>query len=270
MTVVYLILAILSSVYFVILQILSPLTFVATLLSFSMIWLLISGFFIFLAFSRKSHLWSKIPSFVKNLISSVIGLVSILCIINLLFIIHPTIIKENENVKYVILLGGGITKDKKLSDNVQERCKKAADYLKKNPESLVVVTGGKGYFSPCAEADVLKEYLESMGIKEKRIIVENQAKDTIQNLKYSAEILSNYENKSIQEILDSPVLIVSSFNHIARAQLLAKRMGFNKVYGSGAKTPWIFVANAYLREIFAYMKLILRIVFTNKPGLITE
>ena len=225
MTIVLSILAFLSAVYFVILQILSPSTFMATILGFSMIWILISCFFVFLIFARKYHLWSKFPPFLKNFIPSFFGLVSILCVINLLYIIHPKTVGNETEVKYVILLGGGVTKDKKLSENVQNRCKKTADYLQKNTDAVAVVSGGLGLFAPCPESDVLKEYLVNLGISEERILCESQARDTIQNLEFSAQILADYENTNIQQILESPVLIVSSFNHLTRAQLIAKRLG---------------------------------------------
>ena len=266
MTIVLSILAVLSAFYFVVLQVLSPSTFWGTLCSFSMIWIILSAFFVFLIFVRKKHLWSKLSSGLRNFIASAFGLISIIFVINLLFIIHPSLVSEKQDSKYMILLGGGITKNKTLSENVQKRCQKAADYLKEHPETLVVVSGGQTNFAPCPEADVLKEYLMSIGIKEKRILVENQAMDTIQNLKYSAELLSESENKSIQEIIDSPVVIVSSFNHIARAELLAKRMGYKEVYGIGSRTPWWYIVHSYFREILAYMKLILRIVITRQPS----
>jgi len=85
---------------------------------------------------------------------------------------------------------------------------------------------------------------------------------------FSVKILSEYENKTVQEILNAPVAVVTSDFHLARAERLAKRSGFTDVYGVASKTPALFVLNSYSREICSYIKLNLRILFTGKPSLL--
>ncbi|WP_307771229.1 YdcF family protein [uncultured Treponema sp.] len=184
---------------------------------------------------------------------------------NLFFICNPRLSDGKENVRYVIVLGGGITKDAKLTDSVQNRVRVASEYLKSHPASLAVVTGGKGKFSPCPESDVLKPVLASYEIDENRILAENKAKDTIQNFMFSAELFAEHDGISMEEVLASPVAVVTSDFHIARPERLASRMGFSDVYGVASKTPPLFVLNSYCREICCYVKLNLRILLTGKP-----
>ncbi len=269
LSVIFLILSILSGAYFVLINIASPGTFLGTIFSFSAVWLLIAVFFALLFVLERQKILKKILLGISK--TSKIILVSFICAgvfiagLNLFFICTPRLSDGNENVRYVIVLGGGITKDAKLTDSVQNRVRVASEYLKSHPTSLAVVTGGKGKFAPCPESDVLKPVLASYGIDENRILAENKAKDTIQNFMFSAELFAEHDGISVEEVLASPVAIVTSDFHIARAERLASRMGFSDVYGVASKTPPLFILNSYCREICSYVKLNLRILFTGKP-----
>lgn len=267
---IFLLFSVLFFAYFVLLQFLSPGTFFGTVFGFSIVWLLAAVFFGVLAFFQKKNLlkpfFKRLGLRFKVLLGFFAGVCLFVCGINLFFICRPVLSDGREGVKYVILLGGGITKDAQLTDSVQKRVKAAGEYLKTQPQALAVVTGGKGPFSPCPEADVLKPALVACGIEESRVLAEDRAKDTIQNFLYSVQLLSERENKTVQEILNSPVAVVTSDFHLARAERLARRMGFTEIYGVASRTPPFFVLNSYAREICSYIKLNLRIFLTGKPS----
>lgn len=270
--IIFVLISALSFFYFVAMQIASPGTFWGTFFSFSVVWLLCAVFFAVLAVLQKKKLlrtiFSKIKRRVKIFLGVFVFLCAVICGVNLFFICNPRLSDGKEKVQYVILLGGGITKDAELTLSVQNRVRVAGEYLKTQPQAISVVTGGKGRFSPCPESDVLKPALESYGIEEKRVLAENMAKDTIENFLFSVKILSEHENKTVQEILNAPIAVVTSDFHLARAERLAKRIGFTDVYGVASKTPALFVLNSYSREICSYIKLNLRILFTGKPSLL--
>ncbi len=263
--IIWLILAFLFNIYFVAMRICSPETIFGSFFSFSSIWFWLSVACFVIFALRKQHLWKKSPRALKITVFSVFGAGILIAGVNLWFICHPKLADGTENPEYVILLGGGITKDAELTDSVKRRVAVAADYLKKNSNAICVVTGGKGIFAPCPESDVLKPALEAFGIGESRVLAENQAKDTIQNFQFSVKVLSEYSGRSAKEILTAPIAVVTNDFHLARAERLARRMGFSDVVGVSAKTPWLFVLNAYSREILCYIKLNLRILFTGKP-----
>ncbi len=262
----WLILAVLFNIYFVAMRICSPETLLGSFFSFSSVWFWFSVICLVIFCLRKQHLWKKSPRAFKIVVFSVFGVGILIACVNLWFICHPKLADGSENPEYVILLGGGITKDAELTDSVKRRVAVAADYLKENPDAVCVVTGGKGVFAPCPESDVLKPALESLGIEENRVIAENQAKDTIQNFQFSVKILSEYSGRSVEEILAAPITVITNDFHLARAERLARRMGFLNVVGVSAKTPALFVLNAYSREILCYIKLNLRILLTGKPA----
>ena len=263
---IFLFLSVLFFAYFIALQIASHSNFFDTISSFSMVWLFLAAICFVLFIFRKKHLWKNSRRKTKVAVLSVFGLGIIICAANLIFICNPRIADGTEDCKYVIMLGGGITKKATLPDSVKRRVAFTAGYLKKHPEAIVVVTGGKSKFDPCAESDILKPALCAYGIEESRILAENQAKDTIQNFKFSAQLLAKNAEMSVQQILESPITVITSDFHIARAERLAKRMGFTNICGAPSSTPVLFVPNSYGREICAYIKLNLRILLTRKPN----
>ena len=129
----------------------------------------------------------------------------------------------------------------------------------------VVVTGGQIYPSPFPESQMLERELEKRGVPVEFILQDDKALDTIQNLKNSALLLSESENKTLEEILNSNIVIVSSEYHLSRALLLAKRLGYKNVFGFGSEIANYAIVNSYLREILAVAKLHLRILLTGEP-----
>ena len=186
-------------------------------------------------------------------------------IINLIFILTPTITDINEEADYIILLGGGISKDGKLPYSVQTRVQKAGDYMSMHDNTVCVVTGGTLKWLPYPEAPEIKRQLVKTGIKSERILIEEESKDTIQNLQFTCRLLAKENDISVNEVLESKIIIVTSRFHLRRAERLAKRIGFKNIKGIPTRCPLIYILHNYVREICAYVKLNLRIILTGEP-----
>lgn len=268
MNIVLIILGILSISYDATLILLNPGTFWDNVFSFTHIWLALGTYLIFLAVYRlktKHSFWSIWKRWVKLTVVSFGTLVAIISIINLTLILNPAVVGTDEKADHVILLGGGISKDGVLPKSVISRVEKAAEYLNKNPDSICVVTGGTLDWLPYAEAPELKRQLTARGVSPARILVEDQAKDTIQNFQLSCKMLAEHKSITYAEVLSTPTLIVTSRFHLRRSQRLARRMGFTNIKGIPAACPPVYVLHNYVREICAYVKLNLRILFTGEP-----
>ena len=267
-TVFLIILGILSISYDITLILLNPGTFWDNVFSFTHIWLVLGAYLIFVAIYRiktKHSFWSVWKRRIKLTVVSLGTLAAIISIINLSLILTPEIVSVNEPADHVILLGGGISKDGVLPKSVMSRVEKAAEYLNNNPESICVVTGGTLDWLPYPEAPELKRQLIAAGVIPERILVEDQAKDTIQNFQLSCKMLAEYRHTTTQEILNTPTAVVTSRFHLRRSERLARRMGFTNIKGIPASCPPIYVLHNYVREICAYVKLNLRIILTGKP-----
>lgn len=268
LSIILILFGIICIIYDFALIILNPGTFLDNLTSFSHIWLLLGGYHIFLGIYRKKtghSFWKIWKKWIKITVFSLLSFAFVFSTVSLCFILNPKTVKIEENCDYLILLGGGINKKGILPDSVLNRVDTAALYLQNHPETVCVVTGGTLKWLPFAEAPEIKNQLVKRGISPDKILVEDQALDTIQNLQFSCKILSDYTGKTQSEILDSKIVIITSNFHLRRSQRLAKRLGFTQISGIGAKCPAFYVIHNYLREILAYLKLDLRILLTGKP-----
>lgn len=273
MNVLLILFGILSISYDATLILLNPGTFWDNVFSFTHIWLVLGAYLIFVAIYRiktKHSFWSIWKRWVKLTVVSLCSMAAFISIINLTFILTPEIVSVEEPADHVILLGGGISKDGVLPKSVINRVEKAAEYLNKNPDSLCVVTGGTLDWLPCPEAPELKRQLVARGVEPDRILVEDQAKDTIQNFQLSCKMLAEHNGTTLSEVLNTPTAVVTSRFHLRRSERLAKRMGFTNIKGIPATCPPVYVLHNYVREICAYVKLNLRILLTGKPTFLTE
>ena len=259
---------IISIIYDFILIFINPGTFWDIVVSFTHIWTVLGAYLIFLGIYRikTGHsFWSIWKRWIKITFVSLFSIGASIALINLIFILNPVIVSVNETAENVILLGGGIDKDGKLPDSVMTRVEKTAEYMKQHPETVCVVTGGTLKWLPFAEAPELKSQLVNKGVAPERILVEDQAKDTIQNFQFSCKMLAEYRGVSIQEVLDMPTAVVTSRYHLRRSERLARRIGYTNIKGIPAACPLIYVPHSYVREICAYVKLNLRILLTGQP-----
>ena len=273
MNIVLISLGIISIAYDAVLIMLNPGTLLDNIFSFTHIWLALGAWLIFLGIYRNKtghSFWKILKKWMKISLISLGSVCGIIAVINLSLILNPEVVSDNERAEQVLLLGGGISRDGKLPKSVISRVEKTAEYLKKNPDSVCVVTGGTLKWLPYPEAPELKNQLVNRGIAPERILVEDQAKDTIQNFQFSLKMLSEYRGASVREVLNMPTAVVTSSYHLRRSERLARRIGFTNIKGIGAQCPVIYVLHSYVREICAYVKLNLRIVITGEPKKIIE
>ncbi|NMA01563.1 MAG: YdcF family protein [Clostridia bacterium] len=174
-----------------------------------------------------------------------IGLASVIIIEGL--ILNEGSKKATNQVDYVIILGARLYGDIP-SPALLERLKVAKDYLIENKEVKVVVTGGQGIDEKIPEAQAMAKYLVANGIEENRIIIEDKATNTFENLKFSLDRLREFDDKE-----NLKVLIVTNKHHIFRAKFLAKRLGMDPD-GLPAKIPPTIIFQSYLREYLAVIK----------------
>ncbi len=272
MNIFLIILGIISIAYDFTLIAINPGTFLDIVFSFTHIWLALGAYLIFLGIYRikTGHsFWSIWKRWIKNTFISLFGIGLIISLINLILILNPAVASINEPAENVILLGGGIDKDGRLPDSVITRVEKTAEYLSANPDAICVVTGGTLKWLPYPEAPELKNQLVKRGVAAERILVEDQAKDTIQNFQFSCKMLADYRGVGVQEILAAPTVVVTSRFHLRRSERLARRMGFKNIKGIPAACPLIYIPHNYVREICAYVKLNLRILLTGQPSLLS-
>ncbi|MEH7479556.1 YdcF family protein [Neobacillus drentensis] len=157
-----------------------------------------------------------------------------------------------KNADYLIVLGARV-KGTVPSLAFASRINAAADYLKKNQDTLVIASGGKGSGEEISEAESIKRELKKQGISENRIILEDQSTDTYENI--------NFSKKLIPEGAKLGLVVTNNF-HLYRAVSIARDYGL-QVQGLPAETPWIAVVKSYSREYLAITKFYLKRYFLD-------
>lgn len=149
---------------------------------------------------------------------------------------------------YIIILGSKIRENGTLTPILQARVDKAIEFAKEQKEKsnrriVYVPSGGKGEDEIIAEAEAMKKYLIENGIDEKDIIVENQSKNTLQNMKFSKQKIDE-DNK------EGRIIFSTTNYHVFRSGVIANNEGID-CEGMGSKTKWYFYVNALIREFIA-------------------
>ena len=143
---------------------------------------------------------------------------------------------------YLIVLGAAVHGDTP-SLSLVERLEAAKDYLIKHPDTVVIVSGGQGSGENVSEARAMYEWLYANGIDPTRIIMEDKASSTYENLKFSREIINELSD-------DATVAVVSSEYHLCRAKLIAKTLDM-EIHTVAAQTTYFTVMlNYFIREAF--------------------
>jgi uncharacterized SAM-binding protein YcdF (DUF218 family) len=113
-----------------------------------------------------------------------------------------------------------------------------------------IVTGGLGKHAP-SEAQVMRKLLLNLGATNDQIIVEDQAKDTMDSTFYCAEHLINHSYKSHSDC----VIICSSPYHNYRCQLLLWMLNVDSLRGDMPTDKYALGTlkwlRYYIREVIA-------------------
>ena len=152
------------------------------------------------------------------------------------------------NQDFIIILGSKIREDGTLTPLLKGRADKAIEFGRNQLENTkkqiyYIPSGGKGNDEIISEAQAIKNYLLEQGIDKKFILVEDKSTSTIENMKYSNEIIQ-------KEMKDAKVSFSTTNYHVFRSGVIAAKCGID-CEGMGSNTKWYFYTNALIREFIA-------------------
>ena len=229
------------------------------------VWYAIGVFFILLGILIHSHKLALIPRTVKILFGALIAAgIIVMCVCCVLVSSHFHD-KGNKNLDCIIVLGAQVKlpspseASASYSDSnraaipstvLKYRLDTAADYLRANPGTLCIVSGGDSSSEPEAEAVVMKRYLIEKGIDADRIITEDQSTSTKENIEFSRQLLSKQDISPD----NCSIGIVTNNFHIFRAVKIAEKAGFENACGIAAPSNTFYLPNNVLRECMGIVK----------------
>ena len=125
----------------------------------------------------------------------------------------------------VVVLGGSFETGLESKERNQvflnssgERLTKALEIYKKNPRILILFSGFSNSIKPqgWSESDMAKKFFLDQGVRVDNLILENQSRNTFENIKYSKDIIANYKGTWG---------LVTSANHMPRSFFAFKKQG---------------------------------------------
>lgn len=149
---------------------------------------------------------------------------------------------------FVIVLGSGLIGDRVpplLASRLLEAQQIHARSRAAGAPSRIIVTGGQGADEDRSEAAAMAEYLVNLGVPADEVLLEDQARNTEENLSFSKAIMD-------AEAREYSSIVVTNNFHVFRAALLAKRKGLD-TQAVGSKTAGYFLPSAALREFIGLL-----------------
>src|SRR5437867_7511040 len=90
---------------------------------------------------------------------------------------------SNAQLDFFVILGAGVQPDGTPSGALRRRVEGALDLAEKTTAAAAfLVTGGAGRYGP-PEGTVMKRMLQERGIREDRIVVDAESRDTLSSVK---------------------------------------------------------------------------------------
>ena len=129
---------------------------------------------------------------------------------------------------YIIVHGCGPIRGDKISKTLKSRLDKAIKvYHKGGDRAYLVLSGGREAEGRVSEAEAMRRYLVKREIPEEKMILEDQSRNTRQNLRFSKKLIDERPGSK-------KLALISSNYHIFRCMGIAKTLGI-KCRGIGAK-----------------------------------
>ena len=135
---------------------------------------------------------------------------------------------------------------------LQDRLDEALDYLEEHPDMTIVVSGGQGPDEPSTEARAMYDYLVANGVDGEKILLEDQSHNTVQNLRYTAQLLAEEGYDTTEDIV-----VVSNGFHLTRVRMLWDRVWGGDYNLSTLAAPSSHLPSRlkmYIREPLALVK----------------
>lgn len=160
--------------------------------------------------------------------------------------------KPEPGLDYIVVLGAQV-KGNRPSLALSHRIWEAAEYLKENPGTKAILSGGKGTGEDISEAQCMRQELEKLGISEERLIEENKSTSTQENIVFSHALLEADSRKKAEQ-KEIRIGIVTNNFHIYRGTAIAKKKMSCQIQGIPAKSNKFLQMNYLMREFFGVVK----------------
>lgn len=130
-----------------------------------------------------------------------------------------------DGLDYIVVLGAKVRTGGVPSKPLYWRINAAEEYLRENPETLAVLSGGRGADEPISEAECMYNVLTARGIDKSRLIIEDRSTNTNENIRNSLALMKD----------GAKFGVVTNNFHVFRAVKIAETVSGSSVCGIAAQ-----------------------------------
>ncbi len=198
--------------------------------------------------------------------------VVIMLILQILIIGRVPQVAES-GLEYVIVLGASV-KEEQPGHTLRLRLDKAAEYALQNPETIMILSGGRTEGQAETEAEVMRRYLLEKGVPNEQMVLETNSTSTMENIAYSRiliEVLKkekqeehHQDERALPAYLPSVMMqrpdssheigILTSNFHLYRAMQIARKQGMVRISGIASPSDRILFVHFCFRDGLAVLK----------------
>lgn len=212
---------------------------------FFAVWYVLGALLLGAAWLTHADVWAKLPPAVLRGGAVLLGAVALAMAAALGAIFTEFGATGTPDLDYIVVLGAQIYDNGSPSPSLKYRLDAAVNYLRENPRTICIVSGGKGPNEPYPEAQGMASYLRKHGVESERIIEEPRSTTTRENVENAKALMDSHT---------SSVGIVTNNFHVYRAVRTARKAGLANACGiAGYSTP-LYLPNNLLRECLALIK----------------
>lgn len=153
--------------------------------------------------------------------------------------------RSSKTSQILLVLGAGLTDGNSPGVELKRRLDKTISINQLDHHISIIVSGGQGPDEQRAEAAAMKDYLIEHHVTEQQIIMEDQSRNTWENLANSQKIINQHLTQQTE------ITVISNQYHLLRVCLYAKKLNFivrpngvrsnRKLYPSASIREWISI-----------------------------
>ena len=261
------VLAVVCLVYYIVIVIYSGFS-----TSFAFVWLLAAGFFFLVSAGCKYARVhpKKLPLWMPVSAATLFGACVVVFVTVEVLVFMGAASADVPNLDYLIVLGAKVKEDS-LSNSLRKRLDKAIEYSQRNPDTILILSGGQGPDEPMSEARAMYEYLLYNGVPEEQMAMETISTSTVENIAYSKVLIDEIQNekrekqaREMRPIAPGPYVlaedkplqigVLTSNFHVFRARMIAEKWGIPGIYGIASESDKLLFPHLCVRECAAILK----------------
>lgn len=209
----------------------------------------------------------RIPPWVPVSAWTVLGAIAVVFVVTEALIGWKALFSPARATEYLIVLGAEV-RGEEPSNSLRKRLDKAIEYVEEYPNTVLVLSGGRGPGEEISEARVMFDYLSYNGVSAANMLIEDQSSDTVENIAFSRRVIERQEyNKAMaaQALLQDNyrrrsendrvrVGVLTSNYHLFRAEAIARKQGIVNPVGVAAPGDRVLALHLWVREGLAVLK----------------